>query len=145
MSHRRRNPRTFRPIQFNILPDQTHIRGTEWSKRRTQPTCELLYHSQYEQAQEFNYHISMFFRGVLGVYNGEIDHHATLWDSRGSRTRKYHYGWCRNSFDEPIWRDTLNRNNPDHLRVIELFNRFEREKSQLYRYSTISRMKPPRA
>ena len=133
---RRRARQSFKPAQFNVLEGMERVKQTNWTKRWTQPILNCYYHDRYEQAQGFNYHIS-----VYKVQNRRaVDHHATL-DYQGQRI---HYGFLRDKeSDQQVWVNDVDPEDPKQLKIIELFQLFEAEKNEILPRDLVNRLSVP--
>ena len=93
----------------------------------------MYFHKDFQKLSGYNYHISLW-----NCYR-EIDHHATLKISKNGTEETIHYGWKRSNH-RIVWADNVNRNIPEQLKIIELYEKFEEDKKDLLSKDELSRL-----
>ena len=137
---RRKSKQFFKPIQYNVIDGLEVVKKGPWMRKRTQADLNCYYNPMFEMAPEFNYHVSVWNRKRDG--DDRVDHHATLYQKIEGEEKKIHYGFCR-SMEEIVWKDEVDRSDPNQMKIIELFEMFEAEKRQILPKDLINRLNVP--
>ena len=138
---RRKSKQLFKPVKFNIIEGLETVKKGPWMRKWTQSDLHCYFHPNFRISPNHNYHISVWNRKRDG--DDRVDHHATLYKKINGEEKKIHYGFCRSN-EVLIWKDEVDRSDPEQMKIIQLFQMFEADKRLILPKDICNRLSIPR-